>query len=101
MNTKEQINTIDVIQYFFKKDKRVLRAWLFGAFARNEQSDIRQIELMVELQYALRKNAFFELLDITQRLEELLECRVEVVEKNSEHRFQEAAFQRESVKIFG
>jgi predicted nucleotidyltransferase len=101
MNTKEQINTIDAIQYFFKKDKRVVRAWLLGAFARNEQRPIHQIELVVELQLPLLKNAFYELLDITLRLEELLECKVEIVEKSSEEGFHLANFHKESVKIFG
>jgi predicted nucleotidyltransferase len=101
MNTKEQINTIDAIQYFFKKDKRVTKVWLFGAFARNEQCQVEVVEIMVDLKPSLRKNAFFELLDIAQRLEELLELKVEVVEKNKEAEFSNFTYQNESVQIYG
>jgi predicted nucleotidyltransferase len=101
MNTKEQINTIDAIQYFFKKDKRALKVWLFGAFARNEQREVDIIEIMVELKPPLIKNSFYELLDMAQRLEELLACRVEMIEMNGIADFSRATYQKEKVKIFG
>ena len=67
------------IKEYFKKDIRVNRAWVFGSFAREEDS-FNDIDLMLEF----NKNksiSLFDLADIQFKLENITGIKIDIVEK--------------------
>lgn len=65
--------------YFAKKP--IKKAFLFGSYARNQQTDQSDIDILVELDY--EKGAdFFLFLDMQEELSELLAKKVDLVSAN-------------------
>jgi len=77
-----QKNIISKIQSVLRNDIRIEKAWLFGSFARNEQLPGSDIDLMVRF-HKTRKISLFDLADISNRLEQSVGIRVDLVEEES------------------
>ena len=75
--TKRDINTIK--DYF--KDKPVLKAFLFGSYARQEASDTSDIDILVELDYSQHIGLGF--VSMKFDLEEKLGKKIDLVSSNA------------------
>ena len=75
--TKKDINTIK--DYF--KDKPVLKAFLFGSYARQEASDSSDIDILVELDYSQHIGLGFVSMKLD--LEEKLGKKIDIVSSNA------------------
>lgn len=71
---------ISKIQSVLRNDVRIEKAWLFGSFARNEQLPGSDIDLMVRF-HETKKMSLFDLADISNRLEQSVGIRVDLVEE--------------------
>lgn len=68
--------TINKIRKFFA-DKPVIKAYIFGSYARNEQNDSSDIDILVELDYT--KRIGLEFFTMNNELEDLLFTKVDLV----------------------
>lgn len=75
----------------FFKTQPVVKAWLFGSFARGEETSLSDVDLLVQLDYT--KLDGFDFFGMWSDLEHLLDRRVDLVTENSL-----ADFARESVE---
>ena len=87
MSTKVRQQTIAD----FFKTQPVVKAWLFGSFARGEETPLSDVDLLVQLDYT--KLDGFGFFGMWSDLEHLLDRRVDLVTENSL-----ADFARESVE---
>lgn len=71
---------IRVIKDYFR-DKPVLRAFLFGSYARNEGADKSDIDILVELDYS--KHIGLGFIDMKFELEEMLQKKIDLVSSNA------------------
>ena len=82
---KDRISRSEVVerikQYFLNNDK-VLKAWLFGSFAREEEDVSSDIDLMVEVEKNT-KFTLFDLAEIQYQLEKSIPYKVDVVMKGA------------------
>ncbi len=67
---------LDLIRHYFV-DKPVLKAYLFGSYARGEADADSDIDLLVELDYD-RLRAF-DFVDMYLDLQDMLDCKVDLV----------------------
>ena len=72
-------NKIETIKKYFGT-RPVLKAYLFGSFARNEANDQSDIDILVELDYSQRIGLQFIQMKID--LERLLNSKVDLVSYN-------------------
>ncbi|MEO5906641.1 MAG: nucleotidyltransferase domain-containing protein [Saprospiraceae bacterium] len=75
-------NIISRIQSILRKDVRIDKAWLFGSFARNEQKQGSDIDLMIRFNEDM-VISLFDLADIKYKIEEAIGIRVDLVEEES------------------
>jgi uncharacterized protein len=78
MKVSEQ--QIQQIQHYFKT-KPVLKAFVFGSFARGEADQHSDMDILVELDYS--KYIGLGFVGMQQDLEELLHCKVDLVTERS------------------
>ncbi len=71
--------TINKIRKFFE-DKPVIKAYLFGSYARNEQDDKSDIDILVELDHSIPVGIKFFSMQV--ELEELLHTKVDLISAN-------------------
>ena len=71
---------IEKIRNFFK-NKPVLKAYLFGSFARGEADDNSDIDILVELDYS--KKIGLEFVQMQLDLQELLQHKVDLLSENA------------------
>jgi uncharacterized protein len=90
--SQEKIRT-----YFSQKP--VLNAYLFGSFARNEENDNSDIDLLVDLDY---KNGadYFLFFDMREQLSELLNKKVYLVSSNGLSKFIKPIIEAEKKLIY-
>jgi uncharacterized protein len=69
-----------IIEKYFR-DKPVKKAYLFGSFARNEENNESDIDILVDLDYAEGAN-FFMFIDMQEQLSVLLKNKVDLVSSN-------------------
>ena len=67
---------IKIIQNFFS-DKPVLKAYLFGSFARNEGDSSSDIDVLVELDYS--KHIGISFFKMKSDLEQMLKKKVDII----------------------
>lgn len=80
--SQSTVNSLDIfkLKEFFK-NQPVIKAWLFGSYSRGEQTPDSDVDLLVEFD----KDNFpslFKMGGMLIDLEELLEKKVDLVEKN-------------------
>lgn len=66
----------------FFKGKPVLRAYIFGSYARGEEVAASDVDVLVELDYANGGADFYNYLDMMDNLAEQLGKRVDLVSAN-------------------
>ena len=76
---KLDANKINTIKKYFET-RPVLRAYLFGSYARNEADSLSDIDILVDLDYSQRIGLQFIQMKID--LEKLLNSKVDLVSSN-------------------
>ena len=71
--------TLNKLRRFFK-DKPVIKAYLFGSYARNEQDNKSDIDILVELDHSIPVGIKFYSMQV--ELEELLRTKVDLISAN-------------------
>ncbi len=91
---------IKVLKDFFRKDGRVLRAWLFGSYARGDERKGSDVDLMVT--YSEKATGtLLDYADIKYQLELLLNLKVDLVEEGFVTPFAEHTIHRDKILIYG
>jgi predicted nucleotidyltransferase/plasmid maintenance system antidote protein VapI len=91
---------IKVICDFFKEDGRISKAWVFGSFARGEDKQDSDIDLMIS--YSDKATGtLLDYADIKNRLENLLNRNIDVVEEGYVKSFIIESVNRDKVQIYG
>jgi len=91
---------IKTIQDLLVKDGRVSTAWLYGSFARGEDNQESDLDIIVELNEK-RKYSMFDLLDLSFILGEKINRKVDLVEKGQLKDFALQTSVNELIKIYG
>ncbi len=72
---------LDILKKFFSKEP-IVRAWLFGSFARGEERADSDVDILVQFDRDA-KVGLLRHADILLRLEQLLHRKVDLVPENS------------------
>ena len=72
--------TLKIADYF--KTQPVLKAWLFGSFARGEANADSDVDLLVEFDHS-KPIGLFRYARMWRELSEILGCRVDMVEEGT------------------
>ncbi len=75
-----QVMIQKIVTYF--KTQPVLKAWLFGSFARGEQTEKSDIDIMVAFDHS-SPIGLFAYARMRRELEEQLGCKVDLVEEGT------------------
>ncbi len=89
--------TVNKIRKFFK-DKPVIKAFLFGSYARNEQSVDSDIDILVELDYT--KKVGMEFITMQFDLEKLLNSKVDLISAGGLSKYIKPRIDNEKVLIY-
>src|SRR4051812_13849957 len=92
--TKRDINTIK--DYF--KDKPVLKAFLFGSYARQEASDISDVDILVELDYSQHIGLGFVSMKLD--LEEKLGKKIDLISSYAVSKFIQPFINQDKMLIY-
>jgi predicted nucleotidyltransferase len=74
-------NIVTALRYYFQTEPRVRHAWMFGSLARGDYRPDSDVDVMIEMKTD-RRYTLFDLFDIQYRLEQLLNRKADVVEKD-------------------
>lgn len=75
-------NLIEVIQQYFATQP-ILRAWVFGSFARGEQTPESDIDILVDFDHQNARIGLMEYVRISDGLKELIGREVDLVENGA------------------
>jgi hypothetical protein len=90
-------NTVNKIRKFFK-DKPVIKAYLFGSYARKDNTDESDIDILVELDYS--KRVGMEFIGMQLDLEKILNKKVDLVSANGVSRYIKPYIDKDKVLIY-
>jgi predicted nucleotidyltransferase/plasmid maintenance system antidote protein VapI len=91
---------INLICDFFKRDGRISKAWIFGSFARGEERQDSDIDLMVS--YSDKASGtLLDFADIKHGLEILLKRNIDLVEEGFAKSFASESIDRDKIRIYG
>ena len=88
---------ITIIKTYFK-DRPVLRAYVFGSYARNEADSQSDLDILVDLDYPQRIGLQFIQMKID--LEQLLNTKVGLVSSNGLSKYMKPAIDHEKKLIY-
>ena len=88
---------ITIIKTYFK-DRPVLRAYVFGSYARNEADSQSDLDILVDLDYSQRIGLQFIQMKID--LEQLLNTKVDLVSSNGLSKYMKPAIYHEKKLIY-
>jgi len=88
---------VGVIQNYFV-DKPVLKAFLFGSFARNEGTLESDVDILVELDYSVHIGLGF--IDMKTDLEKKLHKKIDLVSSNALSKFIQPFVNKEKKLIY-
>lgn len=88
---------INKIRKFFK-DKPVIKAYLFGSYARNQQDEKSDIDILVELDYSQKVG--IEYIRMQIELEELLNNKVDLVSAGGLSKYIKPYIDKDKVLIY-
>ncbi len=91
---KTSINNIK--EYF--KTRPVLKAYLFGSYARGEADEQSDVDILVDLDYSQKIGLGFVQMQID--LEKILKIKVDLVSSNALSKYLEPIIQREKKLIY-
>jgi predicted nucleotidyltransferase len=77
----------------------VLRAWIFGSYARGTQNEKSDLDVMVELDNR-HKWSMFDLIQLSYELSQELRVKVDLVELGHVKEFARAAVESEKIEIY-
>ena len=89
--------TLNKIRKFFK-DKPVIKAYLFGSYALNEQDEKSDIDILVELDHT--KPVGLKFITMKLELEELLGTRVDLVSMPGISKYIQPSIDKDKIKIY-
>ncbi len=89
--------TINKIRKFFK-DKPVIKAYLFGSYARNQHDEKSDIDILVELDYSQKVGIEYIRMQID--LEELLNTKVDLVSAGGLSKYVKPYIDKNKVLIY-
>ncbi|KXK43694.1 MAG: Nucleotidyltransferase domain protein [Chlorobi bacterium OLB5] len=89
--------TINKIRKFFK-DKPVIKAYLFGSYARNQHDEKSDIDILVELDYSQKVGIEYIRMQID--LEELLNTKVDLVSAGGLSKYVKPYIDKDKVLIY-
>jgi hypothetical protein len=90
-------NTINKIRRYFE-DKPVIRAYVFGSHARNEETKESDIDILVELDYSQKIG--MEFISMQIGLEELLNKKVDLVSANGISKYINPYIDKDKIVIY-
>ena len=73
---------IQICGNVFIEDGRIDKAWIFGSYARQDQKQESDLDIMIKLKDGV-SFSLYDMAEIQHRIEELLEKRVDLVEIES------------------
>lgn len=88
---------INKIRKFFK-DKPVIKAYLFGSYARNEQDEKSDIDILVELDYTQKVG--MEYIRMKLELEDLLNNKVDLVSAGGLSKYIKPYIDKDKILIY-
>ncbi len=77
----------------------VLRAWIFGSYARGTQNEKSDLDVMVELDNRY-KWSMFDLIQLSFDLSQKVKIKVDIVELGHVKEFAQAAVESEKIEIY-
>lgn len=95
---KQRVRMVHTIQDYFRQEP-VVRAWLFGSFARMEEKPDSDIDILVDLDSSV-PIGLIKYAGMINELEALLGKRVDMVENGSVKPFAEERINRDKVQIY-
>jgi predicted nucleotidyltransferase len=93
MNKEEIIGKIRV----FFADKPISKAYLFGSYARNEQTQESDLDIVVDFEHQAN---LFDLISLQQNLSELLELKVDLLSSKGVSKFVKPYIEQDKVLIY-
>jgi predicted nucleotidyltransferase len=87
------------ILYQYFTGKPILKAFLFGSYARHEETTESDIDLLVELDYSKRID-LFDFIGWKNDLEHLLGKKVDLVSSDSVSKFIQPHIDKDKVQIY-
>ena len=97
MSYREQI-TNQIAEYF--KTRPVLKAWLFGSFARGEENDKSDIDILFVPDRSGKPFTLFTMGGMYMELRDLLGREVDLVEEGSLRPYAEQNVEKEKLLIY-
>ena len=91
---------IESMKQYFKNDKRVNAAWLFGSFVRGEMHAKSDIDVMVRFDHDI-PITFFDMADIVEQLEKIAHRKIDLVEEGMLSPFALKTAQNDLISIYG
>ena len=96
--SKEAI--IESMKQYFKNDKRVKAAWLFGSFVRGEMHAKSDIDVMVRFEESM-KISLFDFADVAGQLEKITNQKIDLVQEGQLLPFAHKTAKKDIIKIYG
>lgn len=90
---------ISKIKKFLDRDGRVRKAWVFGSFARGDNTPSSDIDLMIE-EDSDTKFSYFDLADIQHQLEQRIQRKVDIGFAKSLKAHAEPHIKKEAILIY-
>jgi predicted nucleotidyltransferase len=91
---------VTLLRKFFREDKRVKKAWLFGSYATGNEHAGSDLDLLVSYSPDAT-GSIFDYADLTAKLEKLLHLKVDLVEDGFVKPFARARVDKERILIYG
>ena len=90
---------IESIRNYFK-DQPVMRAWLFGSYARGEETADSDADILVEFDHKHAKIGLLKYAAMVMELERILQIKVDLVEDGSLLPFAEKSAEKDKILIY-
>ena len=97
MLSEKQIESIKTI---FNADGNIGKAWLFGSFARNEETDDSDIDILFSFKEG-RSFGFIRMTTIINKLEKSLNRKVELIKVGTLLPFASESVEKDKILIYG
>jgi predicted nucleotidyltransferase len=94
MTSKQEL--IAKINIFFV-DKPISKAYLFGSYARNEQTQDSDVDILVDFE---KQANLFDLIGLQQNLSELLKLKVDLLSSKGVSKFMLPYIEKDKVLIY-
>ncbi len=99
MISKNVRNMIPKIQRYFG-NQPIKKAWLFGSCSRGEETPNSDVDILVEYDRQNSRISLMRIAGIMLGLEDLLHCKVDMVEANCLLPFAQKSAERDKILIY-